>query len=489
MNKIVVRCDSDISEKCFRDAMSNLRWIQNSDVNQRSLTDLDLLLGCNTIPGCDQDLDCGTSIATSTAHVFIDLNLIGRFELEIRELILTVSVNQDGTRYLEMEILELINLTSEKLEFIHGCHYTRLKVWSTSLETNNRLVDIVWNSPKLEDLHIHCDMENFLTIINLFLSTREMAFQDGDSPSLRTLTVIVEAVCKSTITFLGASQLFDMRSSISLSGNEIIPEVHPKFEFLRRYGWSIEDLEISLNFNEQLAALLWDSIQEQGSRIKFLSVEPTSPTTSGLNVLDQIIRILPRSTCVRLDFYHLEYEHPLENTLHLLRLYKERVNHLGLFCDSMRQWLPRLTQDFPDRTCFPVLKSFTVGCYNDIPEVPKAYVPWIVTMISTPPEQVLSSTRLGLVQLDVSLQHDDWRTVVETLDLSTLEELFVAQSNFSFEELELLVNRIVESDVSQVRLTTVRVDLQLLQNNDVTALCKRLGEKAPNVQIQDWVEI
>ncbi|KAF9997514.1 hypothetical protein BGZ65_006909 [Modicella reniformis] len=276
-----------------------------------------------------------------------------------------------------------------------------------------------------------------------------------------------------------------MRTSISLSGNGILAEVDPKFHFLRRYGWSIEDLKISSNFNDQFAALLWESIQEQVSRIKVLSVNPRSLTTSGLNILDQIIRILPRSTSVQLHFHNLEEEHQLENTLHLLRLCKERVNHLDLFGDSIDIWLPRLAQEFPNRISFPVLRSFGVGRYDDESEVPEADVPWIVAMISTLPDQSLPCTRLEIVRLDGPLQPDDWRTVIEALDLSALKELFVMFSNFSFVELELLVNRIVDGEVPQVLLTKLRVSRELFHSNDTKTLHARPQEKAPNVNHMD----
>ncbi|KAF9948772.1 hypothetical protein BGZ65_007835 [Modicella reniformis] len=473
-------------EKSFRDAISNVRWIQSSDVNQRSLTELDLWLECNTIPDCDEDLDFETSISTSTNNVRINLNMINRFELEIRGLSLTSGVDQDGTLYLEIKIWQINNLTSENLEFIHGCHYTRLKVSNTSPEVDNHLVDIIRNSLKLEDLYIECDMERFTKVMNLVLSTRERAIQDGDSLSLRTLIVSEENLYKSTVTFIGDSQLFDMRTFFSFISDEIIQEDDSMFNFLLQYGWSIEDLALSLTSNAQLTAPLWYSIQERGSRMKTFSFVPRSLTTLELNIFDQIIRILPRSTIVRLDGCNLEDEDQLENMLHLLRLCKERVNHLGLIGDSMKLWLPRLMQEFPDRTNFPVLNSFSVGCYNYLSEGPEAHDPWIVAMLSIPPDQPFPSIPLEMVRLDASLQRDDWRTVLKTLDLSTLGELVVTFSNFSLEELELLVNRIVDSDVSQVRLTTLRVHSRVLENSDAKVLHAMLREKAPNVQIYDW---
>ncbi|KAF9948961.1 hypothetical protein BGZ65_007685, partial [Modicella reniformis] len=489
MNKVVVRCRSSVLEKSFRDAISNLRWIENPDVNQRSLTELDMWLECNTVPDFDEDLDYDSSIVSSTENVRINLNMIDCFELDISGLLLKIGVDQDEIRYFEMELRHRDDLTSENLEFIHGCHYTRLRVSRTLPEVYNHLVDIIWNSLKLEDLHIDCHMEHFISTINLVLSIRERVIQDRDSLSLRTLTVCEYLRNKSTVTFLGDSQLFDMRSSLSFFSEEMIGEVDPMIDFVRRYGWSIEDLSLSLSSHAQLAAPLWDSIQERGSRMKTLSIELRSLTTSTLNIFDQIIGILPRSTIVRLDFHSVADEDQLENMLHLLRLCKEIVNHLGLIDDSMKLWLPRLTQEFPDRTSFPMLSSFSVGCDDYRSEMPAACVPWTIAMLSIPPDQSLPSTPLESIRLEASLQHDDWRTVLETLDLSTLKELLLEHSNFSLEELELLVNRIVDSDAAQVRMTTVSVNRKLFHNDVLKELRARLVEKAPNVKIYDWLPI
>ncbi|KAF9943713.1 hypothetical protein BGZ65_000440, partial [Modicella reniformis] len=53
-------------------------------------------------------------------------------------------------------------------------------------------------------------------------------------------------------------------------------------------------------------------------------------------------------------------------------------------------------------------------------------------------------------------------------------------SNFSLEELELLVNRIVDSEAPQVLQTKLRVSWELFHNNDLKALRAKLHEKAPN---------
>ncbi|KAF9983273.1 hypothetical protein BGZ65_001976, partial [Modicella reniformis] len=483
-NRVVVRCITDELEKCFRDAMLNLRWIQNSDFNQRSLTELDLWLDCNTTSDCDTTSDCATSITTSTENILINLNMTNHFELEISRFSLIVSVKKDGVRYLQVKIRRFNDLVSENLEFIQRCHYTHLTISNYTIsEADNRLVDIILNSPKLEYLDIKCSIVRLITTINLVLSTREKAIQSGDSLSLRTLVVWVrntnrDVYINSTVTFFLDSQLFDMRTDVTLS-DEILNH-HCMWDFLRQYGWSIKRLEL-LDFEDRHTILLRDSIQEQDLRMKTFFVSLPSLGTPGLNILNQIIRMLPKSTSVELVFAKLQEEHRLENTLLLLRLCKERVNGLELLGDSMELWLPRLTQEFPDRSSLPMLTSFTVGKYRNYTEVPGACVPWIVTMISTPPERPSPSTRLEALHLNVPLL-GDWRTVVENLDLSALVDLDVRHSNLSFEALDRLVNRIV--DASQVRLTNVHIISDLFSSNDAQALHARLCEKAPNVKIR-----
>ncbi|KAF9993782.1 hypothetical protein BGZ65_010646, partial [Modicella reniformis] len=246
---------------CFRDAMSNLRWIQNSDANQRSLTPLGLLINYNTLHSYCQNLDCDTLIANSTTDIVVDLNTTSHFELDISPLSLIVGVNNDGIRYFEMMVQQIDRLSSKDVEFIQSCHYTHLTVsHQVPPVADNRLVDIIRNSPKLENLRIEGVMNR---LINLVLSTRERAIQVGDSLSLRTFTVSENHLFKSTVTFFGDSQLFDMRTSMTFLQSYTI-RAAPMIDFLRRYGWSIEDLRLEYEVNEELAALLCDSIQERG---------------------------------------------------------------------------------------------------------------------------------------------------------------------------------------------------------------------------------
>ncbi|KAG0001814.1 hypothetical protein BGZ65_003154, partial [Modicella reniformis] len=262
--KIKIKIKAVALAQRLYDAMRQVRWIQNLD-NQWSLTALDLKFGYHRL------------IKTSTAHILINLNNIDSLELEVGKLLLSTGVSADGTQYMKIEVEKLSDLTLVDLAFVQQCHHKEFAIKNTPLESDeDRLVNILEHSSKLEVLRIGCLAGRASTIINLVTSTREKNLQCDKPVSLRTLEMMDEGLIISdedgihhiatTLKFTEETKVFDMRTRIKLQKYGAISQNDPMCDFFRQYGWSIEILKL-VDFNDQLASSLYDGIQRQDSQI------------------------------------------------------------------------------------------------------------------------------------------------------------------------------------------------------------------------------
>ncbi|KAF9995571.1 hypothetical protein BGZ65_008799 [Modicella reniformis] len=458
--KTNITIESDALADRFYNAMRKVRWIHSFD-NWWSLTAINLKLSNHR------------SITTSTAHIIINLNNIDSLVLDFGRLSLATGVSSDGIQYMKIEVGILSDLTSVDLEFIKHCHHKELGIKNTPLKTDkNQLVNILQHSCKLEVLRIGCLANRTSAVINLVTSTREKTLQRGESVPLRTLEMMDEGLVPfdvfgiadnhnhiaTTLKFTEDSKVFDMCTRIKLRCNTIAKD-DPVCDYFRQYGWTIEILYAPTTFNDNLASLLYDSTQKRGSRITTLAMIP-SLTKSGMDALDQIIRMSPSLVSLQLWFNCLEEAHQLENTLLLLGRYKGMLEYLGFYGDYISTWLPQITRAVT-RNSFPKMKVFSVGSYSRF-DFPRDCIPWIVAMVSIPP-QLQALTRLDGFHLQhVTLQLGDWRSVIKAIDLAMVDWLYFKNTNFTHTELELLVNRIVTIDILQ--LSTIYLDKQLIDS-------------------------
>lgn len=230
-----------------------------------------------------------------------------------------------------------------------------------------------------------------------------------------------------------------MDTRIVLPGETPVDEGSRMSNFLYRYGSSISSLHIAWVFTDHLAAELDDVTQIHGSRLTHPVLTPSGLTPNGLLAVDRIIKRSQRLVYLWLYFVNLEETFLAEQVVPLLGRFGEKLNRLALLGDSIQRWLPRLAQAFPSRTSFPAL----------------------------------------------TLLPHDWETLIKALDFSVLKTLVPHGTNFSWEQLDLLIECIAGNDANLVPLEDLNLtDTDLLLDASKDVLRARIQKVAPRVTIQ-----
>ncbi|KAK3829322.1 MAG: hypothetical protein J3Q66DRAFT_410832 [Benniella sp.] len=182
----------------------------------------------------------------------------------------------------------------------------------------------------------------------------------------------------------------------------------------------------------------------------------------------------------------------------------ETLDYLGLNGNSL-EWLPRLGLLTLAGCSFPRLETFGLAP-DPRCSVPSTCVPWIANMVSASRQEPGSSSPPGSPRRQefyddaeaidswpslkhVSLQRllfqpEDWKVIIEAMDISMLEHMDFKGSNFSQEQLKVLIDRIPGDGVSSVPLKVLDVaDTDLPKGPDTRALLGILQMKAPFVKI------
>ncbi|KAG0353894.1 hypothetical protein BGZ54_001977 [Gamsiella multidivaricata] len=389
-----------------------------------------------------------------------------------------------------------------------------------------KLITILSQNPKLSEVQLKCANSQFLATIKLVVSMREKWKAEGHAPALRRLELsAVDGTedIASSVHLSDGSDISDMTTTlntISISDRDYLPSL------FRQYGWSITTLDMTLKDNFVFA--LDKATEDRGSKLTTLIAAQVYLSSEGLNCMD---RIAARSHHLQ-HFELFLHDDALVDTqskpMRLLHRHKERLTTLKVQTTSDPR-LPQLRKTFPVRQHLPKLNTLLIRCSRKGP-FPPVSISWLAAMVSTPPRRqneasppILSSSGDLLTgscsskstnnnndynnnnnnssssisqawepmkQLQISnfdLQPQDWKTVIEALDICTLETLDFSNSNFSRDELKILVGRIPDDDGgSAVLLRSVNfasMDLSDDIGDEGKSLCRALEEKAPFIRI------
>jgi len=435
------------------------------------------------------------------------------------ELSFAASILNGNIQDVDLTIGRINDLNSGDLDFIQKEHLTRLGIMFTpSKEDDTQLADVLRSYPRLSYLRIGCKPGRCLAIVDLVISTRERILQEIGSCCLRTFELMEEKLVpfhnfgcpyyssriQSRLSFTDNSTDFDMCTWVKVR----FRDKGPVSDFASQYGWSIvsydERLAISSKFN-----LLEKCVSgPRGSQLKHLRVFHARPF--GSRRLQRIIEGSPHLAEFGLYEPLGLFDEQLQRALQNLTRHGTTLSMLYLSGTSISQWLPQIVSAFPTRNCFPRLATF--GLQNNFSAtVPTSCTSWIVAMVSAPPYSLATSLLKGVSDepdttkglrspkpwtslkkidlLRVSLQHEEWISVIVAIDFSELEFLGLGQCNITQEHFMLLVDCIPYHHSPKVPLKELYIQGTSVAKSDKSRkLMEELRRKVPSVKIFEHVD-
>jgi hypothetical protein len=130
------------------------------------------------------------------------------------------------------------------------------------------------------------------------------------------------------VSFEEGSSAIDIDTRIEFEDRQYYKVDPAMYDFIRQYGCSVTTLVVPRSFDDPLAKLLDESIQQKSSRIVRLDLTPSSLTTPGLDAMSQVIDRSQDLTFLRLNFERLDNQ--LTMAYNLLRQHKDRLTSLRL---------------------------------------------------------------------------------------------------------------------------------------------------------------
>jgi hypothetical protein len=467
-NEIKVNVASDEMVKTLYDNLSELFRIQSVE-NWQSITGIDL------------KVDSHQTVSDSTTDI-LGSDVFDSMSLDFDRLTMSAkNISRGELKDVTISIRDLGALRLEDMEFVHQCRPITLAISKALQEKDdNRLVSILQRSLSITSLRIECEMKRFTAVIDLVKSTRLKLLQTEDKPALRILELVHPEI-KVKVSFEKGSTSLDVETRIKMENCRHHVVDPALYTFVRQYGWSVTSLDVPDSFSDRLAKLLDESIQEKGSSMAHIGITPTSLTTPGLDAISRIINQSQGLTHFRLSLTNLNDGNQKDKALLLLGRHKDRLTDLLLNCGGVDQWLPQIARAFPERGGFPVLEKFVVEC-GRLSTLDADSRQWIVSMVSAQTQTLIPVKAFGVKCSD--FWSNGFEALINAIDLSTLEELYLKNENFSHDQLKLLVDRVANYGAPSVPLRLLHINGEKLDNNaDTQGLIVSLREKVPEIKI------
>ncbi|KAG0271751.1 hypothetical protein BGZ95_000398 [Linnemannia exigua] len=459
----------------------------------------------NTLKLCGSDLGSAFHYAIEKIGLFQNLEML---VLRREGMDIDIGLVNGNIQTMAASLYMDIDPSAGELQLLQNGELTKL---CNSAFTEIEMHDIVNSNPKLAEMQIGgfegCQASRIAEI----QSWIRAIFSKGTQPALRTLSLEWEHFSEdesldtinTTVTFSDTIAAFDISLDIHMEGDSYEEVAYHQQEIFRRYGGSITSLTADMIFDDDLAMLLNSSIEENGSKITTLSINPLSFTSAGLECMDHIIERSP--SLEHLGLHLKEGSDQVQNTEGMKRLlrYRERVTKLEIWEDPICLWMRQLAVAFPTRRALPKLSAISLR-KKGWGDLSSPNIPWLAAMFCVPPRIQCNPMRptdshddriskpctpLSSINLTaINLEPEQWRSIMETMDFSALVTLDFWGCNFSLEQLKHLTDRISGEHGDLTKLATLRLQYSALVKQypadafqDIFAVIKR---HAPLVEIE-----
>ncbi|KAG0352228.1 hypothetical protein BGZ54_002896, partial [Gamsiella multidivaricata] len=426
-------------------------------------------------------LECCASLIelklrSSNRYLLFDLikgkiNLFPRLRkviLDSQKHTIVIDVSQGKVGSTRMTITRLKNLLLDDRKFLEQRDLTRLHLIHTPQESEDDLLkSILHQSPHLSEVHIGCHPGRTLAIIDLITSTRKAIIKTNGSSTLSRLELSEDTDFKDkdiahiTLTFLNGSDAPNITTNITMRATEPVAKSSNLWEVFRKYGSSIQRLETNQSFSDALVELLDSMDKSTVPRLTSLTLDPTMLTNEGLERMCNVIdHPMPPKTGSQqyLGFYlHLQGDDLYhQKMMRLLSRYQEKLCSLTVHNGLTDSGTTESPIVHSSGRYFPELGIFKVTSSCKSKTLSSNYVAWITKMVSAPPQQnpaLMAWKSLTVIHLDhLALKPLDWKAVINSIDFSALETLSFNGSNFSLDQLRILVDRVTNNNNSTIIL-------------------------------------
>ena len=490
-NELKVKAKSGAMSQSFCDNLDRLLRIQDVE-NWRSITEMELKVGrCRSTSGPTMDtLESLRGLETLS----LDLD---RFTISTRDIFRGHEIKD-----VAIFIRDPGAPTLDDLEFIQKCRPVTLAISETpSKKYDNRLTGILYHNRNIASLQIVCGTRRHIPIIDLMSSTREKMLQSGIEPALR-MPELVHPQTKMKVSFDEDAPALEMTPCIDLGKCQSYIVDSVVYNTIRQHGWSAITFVVPATFSDVHAKLLDESMQENGSRIARFDITPTSLTSPGLEAMNRVIDQSQGLTYLRLCLENLSTYGQEDRALSLLRRHKDRLTSLRLGGVNLETWLPKSSDVFEDGG-FPVLEEFFVESSltiqlrnseqqyhgqsyysaqrNNRGQQPVQIGNSLAQMVNAISRQKIP---LKVIGADLNLPSQYWASLIQAIDLSTLEELHLNTNFIQQSQLTPLADRIASSGVAPLPLKVLDFKGDESQVRNATReVLARIQEKAPQVKI------
>ncbi|KAG0231361.1 hypothetical protein B0O80DRAFT_444388 [Mortierella sp. GBAus27b] len=416
---------------------------------------------------------------------------------------------------------------AEHQEFLRMGYLTHLKIaFGDGESTATQLEDVIRRNPKLSTIHINCPPEKFLAIIEVVTSIRDSSLSSQKPSNLRKL--VLQETADSTHQSFGNKEGYDLMldfpddttTDIVMHVRALCGRLACLHGIFRSYGWAIQSLDACETFTDNLAAQLDDSTKEKGSKLICLALNPAGLSAAGLTSMEKVMERSKEFRCYRWNIEEKDISKlsrkSLEDLMDALGRHGRRVSQLTVNDPSADLKVLNLADKFPIKQQLPDLYDIRLICSREStmsqPTIPSVFVKWLTAMISNSVEfslenagdqvalsgnvdkpsgkatiQGIRSISLEGVQFGV----EDWSVIIKAIDFRSLETLSVPGTNFSLEQLKLLIENIPDDNTMPAPLKNLDVENTKLSDchdiKELRDLYAKLELRAPAAKLSaDW---